>query len=234
MQQLIRRLATLALLGALFMAFPAIATATIDPPCSGTGHSSSGDIDLTTQHEWHMNSTDTAGGDGSSTAPMKAAVVRAYAFGGLSLPVAQGTSDDGSSSGSVSGLSVDAYAVLGARFYVAGSASGDNGASCSGSILIILDDVNPVLTVFGGGGLALFVIGLIAVLLLARSGGGCFLQIVALLLGLLGGAGLAIALGQFGLLDATQPVGLAFPVVGAVAGAGTCGRFHPAPPPPAP
>jgi hypothetical protein len=229
MQHLVRRLAALALFGALALAFPAIAAATISPPCSGTGHSTSGDVDLTTATEWHMESTDTAGGDGTSTAPMKAAVVRAYAFGGLSIPVAQGTSDTGETAGSVSGLSVDTYAVLGARFYVAGSASGDAG-SCSGSIVIILDDVNPLLTVFGGGGLLLFLIGLIAILLLARSSGGCFLQVVAILLGLLGGAGLAIALGQFGILDATQPVGLALPAVGAVAGLGTCGRFHRSPP----
>jgi len=216
----------------LALVYPVVASATITGPCTATGTTSSNSTsDLTTDTEWHMLSTDTAGGSGESTVAMKHAVVRAYAFGGLSLPIAEGDGD-GDTSGSVDGLSVQTYAILGARFYVAGEASGDSG-SCSGSIVIVLDDVNPILTVFGGGGLLLFVVCLIAIGLLARSSGGCFLLGVAVLFGLLGGAGLAIALGQFGLVDATSPVGLAFPIVGGVVGAGTCGRFHPTPPSPA-
>jgi hypothetical protein len=225
MHALARRLAWIGLLAVLALAFPVVASATITPPCQGNGTSTSGNVDLTTATEWHLKSTDTAGGSGSSTVAMKSANVAAYAFGGLGIPIAAGTGN-GETSGSVDGLSVKTYAILGARFYVAGSASGD-GASCSGSIVIILDDVNPVFTVFGGGGLILFVIGLIGLLLLARSGEGCFLMGIAIVLGLLGGAGLAVALGQFGALDATSPVGLVFPIVGAVAGAATCGRMGP-------
>jgi hypothetical protein len=225
MHTLARRLASIGLLAILSLAFPVVASATITPPCQGTGTSTSGNVDLTTAFEWHLKSTDTAGGNGSSTVPMKSANVTAYAFGGLGIPIAAGTGS-GETSGSVDGVSVKTYAVLGSRFYVAGSASGD-GASCSGNIIIVFDDVNPVLTAFGGGGLILFLLCLIGIVLLARSRGGAGLVALAIVLGLLGGAGLAVALGQFGALDATSPVGLAFPLVGAVAGAVTCGRMGP-------
>jgi hypothetical protein len=225
MHALARRLASIGLLAVLALAFPVVASATITPPCQGTGTSTSGNVDLTTAFEWHLKSTDTAGGSGSSTVPMKSANVTAYAFGGLGIPIAGGTGK-GETSGSVDGVSVKTYAVLGSRFYVAGSASGD-GASCSGNIIIVIDDVNPVLTAFGGGALLLFLLCLIGVLLLARSSGGAFLTVISVILGILGGAGLAVTLGQFGALDATSPIGLAFPLVGAVVGAATCGRMGP-------
>src|SRR6185503_557941 len=114
---------------------------------------------------------DVAGGSGTAPSPMKVASVGAYALG-ISLPIAGGTSEDGETAGAVDGVSVSTYAVLGKRFVVAGSASGD-GAPCSGEIEIILDDVDALFTVLGGGGILLALVGLIAVLLLGRGEGGC-------------------------------------------------------------
>ena len=210
--------------GALVLAFPAAAAATITGGCTGTGTSTSSSVDLTTATEWHMNSTDTAGGTGTSTVPMKSASVAAYAFGGLSLPIASG-SGDGDTSGSVEGKSVAAYAILGHRFFIHGQAAGDGGAACSGDIDIVLDDVNPIFTVLGGGGLLLAVIGLLAILLGARSGGGCLIQLLAAAFGDLGGAGLSLSLAQFDVLDPRSIIGLGILALGAILGFALCGRF---------
>jgi hypothetical protein len=218
-----RRMAAAFAAGFLFLLLASPVWATIDPPCSGTGTSTSGgDIDITTATEWHLKSTDIAGGHGQSTVEMKTGSVAAYGLG-LPIPIAGG-SGDGDTAGSVEGVSVEIYAILGQRFTVAGSASGDNG-SCSGSIVIILDDVNPLLTLFGGGGLLLGVIGLLAILLGARSGGGCLTRILAALFGGLGGAGFGLAGEQFGILDPTVPIGLGLALVGALLGLALAGRF---------
>jgi hypothetical protein len=108
---------------------------------------------------------------------------------------------------------------------IAGSASGDG--SCSGQVTIIIDDVNPLLTVLGGGGLVLFVLGLIIVLIGARSEGGCLMQLIDAGFGFLGGAGLALSLEQFGILDPTVPIGLGLAVILALVGFILTGRLHP-------
>ena len=130
---------------------------------------------------------------------------------------------DGETAGSVDGVPVATYAILGHRFVVAGSASGDG--KCSGQIEILLDDVNPLLTVLGGGGVILAIIGLIAVLLFARSEGGCLNRGLSALFGGLGGLGLALALEQFEILDPTQPIGLFILIGAAVLGFITAGLF---------
>ena len=115
--------------------------------------------------------------------------------------------------------------ALGQRFVIAGSASGD--ASCNGQITMIIDDVNPLLTAFGGGGLLLALIGLLAILMGARSRGTTAVRALATLFGGLGGLGLALALEQFGILDPTQPIGLLIALAGALLGLGLAGRFGP-------
>ena len=219
----LRRIAAGLAAGSMVLLLAVPAAATIDPPCSGTGTSTSGgDIDLTTATEWHLLSTDVAGGHGQSTVEMKSGSVAAHALG-LSLPIASG-SGDGDTQGSVEGVSVSAFAILGQRFLVSCSASGDSG-SCAGEIEIILDDVNPLMTVLGGGGLVLAVIGLVAIVMGARSGGGLGARIVAAILGGLGGAGLGVALEQFAILDPTSFMGLVIAVVGLVLGLVLAGRM---------
>lgn len=207
----------------LFLVLAGPVAATVTPPCSATGTSSSApDIDLTTTTVWHLKSSDTAGGHGGSTVAMKSAAVSAFALG-IGIPIASG-SGTGDTAGSVQGVSLSTFAILGRRFVVSGSASGDGGG-CSGSIEIILDDVNPVLTALGGGGLLLALIGLLAVVLGARSGGGIGSRILAAVFGGLGGAGLGVALEQFGVLDPRAVVGLGLVVVGALLGLLLTGRF---------
>ncbi len=220
---LLRRIAAGVAAGTLVLLMASPALATIDPPCSGTGTSTSGgDIDLTTATEWHLKSTDSAGGHGQSTTEMKTGSVSAYALG-MGIPIASGEGD-GDTAGSVDAVAVAPFAILGQRFLVAGSASGDGG-SCSGSITIILDDVNPLLTVLGGGGILLGLIGLLALYLGARSGGGFVARVLAIVFGALGGAGIGVALEQFGILDPRTLVGLGFVIVGAILGLVMTGRL---------
>jgi len=207
------RLAIIAGLAAA-LAIPGLAHATINGGCTASGQSTSGSVDLTSATEWHLKSTDTAGGEGQSPAQMTSAEVHAYVLG-LAIPIASGTGNGGTS-GAVTGVSVAPFAILGHRFTVAGTASGQG--ACSGEITIILDDVNPALTAFGGGGLLLFAVGVVAILLGARSSGGLPRRILVAVLGGLGGAGLGVALAQFGVLDATSLVGLALAIGGLVLG----------------
>jgi hypothetical protein len=224
MKSAIPRLAGIALLGAMSLVLPATASATITPPCSGSGQAASGNVDLTTATEWHLKTTDEVVGQGSTTIPMKTASVSAYAFGGIAIPIAS-ASGTGATEGSVNSVLVSSYAFLGSRFYVAGVASGDGG-SCSGSIVIIIDDVNPVVTVLGGGALAVLVIGLIGILLGTRLTPTIGNRVFVAIIGLLGGIAAALAAGQLGILDPTQPVGLVLPLLGLVAGFGLCGTMR--------
>ncbi len=217
------RAAAAAILLGIWLTVPATTLGTVSGGCTATGTSTSGGVDITTATEWHLKSTDVAGGSGTAPSKMTSAQVGAAALG-LSIPVAGG-SGDGDTAGSVDGISVEPYAILGHRFTVAGSASGE-GAPCSGQIVIILDDVDPLFTVLGGGGILAALIGLIVILAVARSQGGAGMAFIALLFGFLGGAGLGLALEQFGILDPTGFVGLAIAIGVAVLGLILNGRLR--------
>ena len=219
-----RRLAVGGALVALALVFPTSAAATITGGCTGEGHSTSSSANLTTDTIWHLKRDDVAGGSGSSPAAMRSASVSAYGLG-LGLPIAGGTSESGETSGSLDGVQVSTYAVLGRQFVVAGSASGD--AQCTGQILIIIDDVQAVFTVLGGGGIILGILGLLGMLLFARGERGFANRLVSAFLGALAGVGLGLAAEQFDLLDPTRPIGL-FLVIGlAVVGFLTAGMLGP-------
>jgi hypothetical protein len=208
----VRRLVAAATLGALLLAYPGAAAATIRGGCTGTGTATSGSVDLTTATEWHVMKDDVGGGTGNSPTKVKSASVGAYALG-IPIPIASGVDEgEGKTEGSVSGVSVSLFAALGQRFTVAGSA--DNG--CSGEITIIIDDVNPLLTAFGGGGVILALLGLLVVLASMRGDRGIGKRILDAFFGALGGLGAALALEQFGVLDPTTLVGLFIVIVAAV------------------
>lgn len=219
---LIRRLVAALMLLVVLLAWPGTIAATIDGGCTGEGHSTSSSADLTTDTVWHLKQADIAGGSGTSPGKIHAAGVVAYALG-IGLPIASGTSDEGKTAGSVDGVNVATYAVLGRRFVVGGSATGDT--PCKGQIEVIIDDVNPLFTVLGGGGTILAVIGLIALLLFSRSKGGCAYRIISAIVCGFGGLGAALALEQFGVIDPTSFVGLLILIGAAVLGFVTCGLF---------
>lgn len=202
--------------GCLILLLGSPVAAIVTAPCTAVGTSTSGDaVDLTTETVWHLRRTDTASGHGQSQVPMTSAKVWAYVLG-IGLPIASGAGD-GDTSGAVEAVDISPFANLGARFVVAGDASGDSG-SCSLRITVVIDDVNPVLTILGGGGLLLFVLGLLVVVAGARSRGGAGQRIVAALFGGLGGAGLGLSLEQIGVIDPTTFVGLGIALGGLVIG----------------
>jgi hypothetical protein len=217
-----RRLAVGGALVALALVFPTSAAATITGGCTGEGHSTSSSADLTTDTIWHLKRDDVAGGSGTSPAVMHSATVSAYGLG-LGLPLAGGTSEAGETSGSVDGVNVSTYAVLGRQFVVAGSASGDG--QCTGQILIVIDDVQAIFTVFGGGGIILAILALLGMLLSARGERRLAGRVVSAFLGALAGIGLGLSAEQFGVLDPTQPIGLVIVVGLVVVGFLTAGLF---------
>ena len=226
-----RRLAAGGALVALALLFPTSAAATITGGCTGEGHSTSSSANLTTDTIWHLQRDDVAGGSGTSPGAIHSANVAAYGLG-LGLPIAGGTSEAGETSGSIDGVNVSTYAVLGRQFVVAGSATGD--AQCTGQIVIVIDDVQAIFTVFGGGGLILGVLALLGMLACARGERRLTGRIVSAFLGAVAGIGLGLSAEQFGLLDPTKPIGL-FLVVGLIVvgflTAGLFGRQGPQPMP---
>ena len=92
---------------------------------------------------------------------------------------------------------------------------------------IVLDDVNPLFTLLGGGGVAIAVICTLIVLLTMRMGGGIGSRIVGLLFGGLGATGLALALAQFAIVPADSIIGLTIALVGGVVGLVTPGLLRP-------
>lgn len=221
-----RRLLVIATATALLLPFaiPAVTTATVDGGCTVTGTSTSGgSIDLAAAAEWHLKSTDKAGGSGTAPSRMTSASVGAYALG-LSIPIASG-SGDGGTTGSVDNVPLSTFALLGSRFMVSGSSSGPSGG-CTGHVLIVLDDVNALFTLLGGGGLLVGVICLLLLVLAMRAGGGIGSRIAGLIIGAIGGAGLGLALAQFAVLSPDSVVGLVVVVVGGAVGLLTPGVLH--------
>jgi hypothetical protein len=220
----LRRSAASVAIVALLLAFPGSVGATITGSCTAEGHSTSSSANLTSDAVWHLQRNDVAGGSGTSPELMRSATVSAYGLG-IGIPIAGGKSESGEKAGSVDNVQVSTYAVLGRRFLVAGSAIGDT--ICTGQIEIIIDDVQVVFTVFGGGGLFVALVGLLGMLMFARGERGVANRVVSAILGGLAGIGLGLAGEQFAVLDPTQPIGL-FLVIGlAVVGfltAGILGR----------
>jgi hypothetical protein len=211
------RLGVSAALLTLVLAFPMGAAATITGGCTGTGTATSGGVDLTTATEWHVKKDDVGGGSGEGPTAHNASV-GAYALG-LQIPIQSGHSDPGESSGSVEGVSVSTFALLGARFIVTGSA--DNG--CAGQIEIIIDDVDPLFTLLGGGGALVAALFALLVLRTMRGGKGIFKRLLDTVYGLIGGIGAALALEQFGYIDPDSLVGLMIAIAAGVFAFLTCG-----------
>jgi hypothetical protein len=144
---------------------------------------------------------------------MTSATISAYALG-IAIPIVNG-SGKGDTTGSIDGVSLDTFSKLGKIFVVAGHATGDG--TCDGQVLIIIDDVDAMFTVLGGGGLLIFILSLGAMLLTGRAG-GCLSKLIALVFGGIAATGLALSLEQFEIISPTSPVGLVIVLIGAILG----------------
>jgi hypothetical protein len=94
---------------------------------------------------------------------------------------------------------------------------------------VIIDDVDPLLTLMGGGGLVLAVLAVLAILLLlwmATKDAGVGRRITGLVIGLPGGIGAGLALMQVEVLDPAAILGLIVPRIGALLGLLVPGLVH--------
>ena len=144
---------------AVLAAAPGPAAATVRGGCQVTGNSTSGgDINLTTNAVWHVRSTDRISGFGTAPTPQTHADVRATAFG-FTIPIGGGPADPATSASSDT-FEISTFAILGKVFLISGESTGPDGG-CDGEVQVIIDDVNPLLTGLGGGGLIAVLVGLI-------------------------------------------------------------------------
>jgi hypothetical protein len=155
----LRRIVTCAaLLVGLLLAAPGSASATVRGGCQVTAQSTSGGpINLTTEAVWHVKSTDRIGGSGTAPTPQTHADVRATALG-FKVPIGGGPADPTSEASSDT-FEMSTFAILGRVFLISGESTGPGGG-CNGEVLVIIDDVNPLTTVLGGGSLIAILIGI--------------------------------------------------------------------------
>jgi hypothetical protein len=177
----------------LLLAAPAAAT--VAGGCTLSASSTSGGpVDLTKTRVWHLQSTDHVSAAATAPAAQTTVTVRAYAFG-FALPVAGGTSA-GAPAAEATDIDMSLFGRLGRVFAVAGSSTAGGGNGCDGEVLIVLDDVNPLLTVLGLGGVVAIVVGGLGVFWSSRRPTGVGRFITAVISMLLVGAGLSLVLQQ--------------------------------------
>jgi hypothetical protein len=183
------------LLAALALAaLPGPAAATVRGGCEVSGTSTSGGpINLTTSAEWHVRSTDRISGSGTAPSPQTYATVRATGLG-FPIPLGGGPADPATAASSDT-FEISALSVLGKVFLISGYSTGP-GPGCDGEVLVIIDDVNPILTVLGGGGLIAVLIGLAGFGWGLRGPGGVLRGGVGIVSLALAGVGGSLALQQ--------------------------------------
>jgi hypothetical protein len=199
-------------------ATPALAEVTGGCTAQATATTSPG-IDITTKSEWHLKNTDVVSGSGTAPSDQTTVTVSAWAMG-VPVPVLNSTGNNGRS-GSAGPYAVSSYSWIAKVIPVSGKSD-----TCSGSLTVYLDDVNPLLTAVGGGGAALGVIGLLLMAGTAFGRGGAAARIAGGIWGLVAGIGFGLLATQASLLDPRSPVGLAFPVVGLLLGAISAGALR--------
>jgi hypothetical protein len=125
--------------------------------CIARGVSTSGgEIDLTTATIWHVRRDDTIRMSGTAPTPQTKAAVAAGAFG-FEIPLASATAD-GETAAETDEFEIEALATLGRAFLVYGHASGPDDR-CDGQVLVVIDDVNPLTTGLGVGGIVTGLVG---------------------------------------------------------------------------
>ncbi len=231
------RVLVLAALVLMALAFPvAPATASSSGLCTVHGASARTAVDISGLENgkpWHLNASD--GLSVTVTAPFDFRTPDAFERGAggvttfywlASLGVMERHATDPWGSATIHDLGLTGYAVLGPRFGMGAAAYGtDEADSCSWFVDVVLDDVNPWLTVFGGGALAVGVLGIAGVALAARRGRGWPARLLAAVLGATAGTALFAAAGQFGMVPYDGGGYLAL-LVGLLAGLLLAGRVR--------
>ncbi len=194
MRRAVGGIAVLAVLVLVAGALAGPVLGTVDGGCILRATSTSGGaVDLTTTRVWHLQSDDTVSVTGSAPSTQTEGAVKAYAFG-FGLPVAGGKGA-GTTSVDATDYEMSTFAPLGRVFAVAGSSDGPGGG-CSGQLIIVLDDVNPFLTVLGGGGVVAIIVGLLTLVWATRNPLGVGRRIVGFIAMLLVGVGVGLVIQQ--------------------------------------
>jgi hypothetical protein len=239
----LRRLSILGVMaGTWLLTFPGATVADTYGPCQASATIGGASTDITALSTWHTRSTDQPvlaivapfkirpQSDPYSNGPPR----RYYWLAGLGVDAEKGVG--GSSPGTTAPLDFAPERLLGARFNLNSSIDGpDAGDQCSWSAAVVLDDVNALLTIFGGGALLLALIALVAIVGSARVRGRWWLRIGLGVLGAVGGIAAESALEQFAVIPWKSGfvLGIGLAVIGLVAGlllVGLANRSKPAPP----
>ena len=209
-------LAALLLAALLLGALPAATAATVTGGCTVTGTSTSGGpIDLTTATVWHLRSSDQISASGSAPFEQSDGAASAYVFG-FAVPLASGHSTAEHAVQSDT-YEVSALGLLGRIFVLSGSSTGPF-HDCAGQVEVVIDDINPFLTVLGGGGLVMALLGLLGALWGLRRSESPWRRLVGLVaLGLIG-AGTGLVLQQTSTPGAPAPGFVTSAFVASVAG----------------
>lgn len=210
MRSSLRLLALALVLGAggvLVSAIPA--SAHIDGPCTASATADGASTDLTSATEWHMGKDAIVNGEGHSEPELTSVGVFVSVLG---VPYEVFSADGKGHGGSAGPFHASDYSGK-ARVIGAGGAAGP----CSGTIKIIFDGVSPVQTAVGLAGLIAAIVGGLGMLASAR-GHGFGAKFGAILLGLIGGAGLGLVLEEAAVLDPFSKADLAVPIAGGLLG----------------
>jgi hypothetical protein len=200
--------------GSMLILIPATSWATVSGGCTVSATTDSGtSTDLTTTAVWHLHTNDVV--RGTATYPTQT-YMHAYVvlFG---VPVTVYNSSGTSTSGKAGPFQVSDYSRFARVFAVGGYSD-----TCTGAVLIVIDDQNPFLNLAAVVGLVVFGIGLIGLLILFFGGGagGCGAAFLGAIFGLLFGFGAAMVLAQAGILDPRNVGGIAVIVLGVIIGVG--------------
>lgn len=218
------------------IAAPAITSASTAGPCTVVGSAGSSTIDVATGEPWHVRSSDrltvevTAPFTFRDPEPFEeeaGGVTTFYMLASLGIMERYPTVPWGS--GTIRDYDLTRHAILGPRFGMGAGAYGPSDEdTCSWFVDIVLDDVNPLLTVFGGGALLASILAIAGVLLAARRGRGWLARLTAGALGGVAGSAIFSATGQFGLIGWDEPGGFVALGVGLIIGLLASGRLRPA------
>lgn len=201
------------LIALLLILIPLTASATVTGGCTVSATASiSGTKDLTGTDVWHLRTDDVV--NGSANYPTQTFVhASAFIFG---VPVPVYSASGHGTHGSAGPFKVSDYSRYTRIFPVGGVSD-----SCTGAVLIVVDDQNPFTNVVGLVGSILAAIGVVGLAVAFFAGsrvGGCFSRLLVALSGLLAGLGTGFVAIEAGLLDPRSVAGLVVVGVGLVLG----------------
>jgi hypothetical protein len=196
------------------IAAPVVAHATMTGACTATALAASSGIDVTTQTIWHVRSSDIIVGAARATTPQTHVRVSVELFGvPISFAPVVERHGGGNKTGSGGYIRVADFSRYTRVFAIHGDAD-----TCSGSLVLVIDDVSALGSLIGIISAILGLLGLLGLLWAAFMRRPVFGRVFGAVAGFFGGFGIAEFLQQTGFLDPTSLLDLAIPIAGILAG----------------